>query len=360
MPTRIGSRRRPSRRSDLAAARRAVGGPGPDLPGGQPRRWALAVVPLLGVVGLAAGVVGCGATKSSSSVPASVARGGPSGSAGGAPAGGVSAGGLPAGPGAAPSGSGPAAGPSIGQEVSAAQPRIVQNGDVQIRVKKGQLQPAFDAIQGVANSAGGFVSDSSMSTGGDTASARLVLRVVNADVHQVLAALPRYGTVTSQSLSGRDVTGQLVDLAARITTLQAEEGALRALLSDAKAIGDILSIQNQLFELQTQVEQLSGQQSTLSDQTTYATISVELTEAGRAAPPAHKPHPSVLSRAWHLAGSHTVAVLRGIVLAVAWLTPLLIVGVVAGVPLLWWWRRRRQHPTPPGPSAGLDPMPPTA
>ncbi len=248
----------------------------------------------------------------------------------------------------------------IGQQVSAAQPKIVENGDVQIQVGRGSLQGVFDAVQGLATGAGGFVSDSSMSSTNGESSARLVLRVANADVHQVLAALPRYGKVTSQQLSGQDVTGQVVDLAARITTLQAEENAMRTLLSSAKAIGDILTIQNQLFDLQSQIEQLSGQQSTLSDQTAYATLSVELTEvaAGPPAEPARAGnHRGALAEAWHLAASHTVAVLRAIVVAAGWLTPALILAIVAGITVLVWRRRQRRQATG---SVGLDPGTPGA
>jgi hypothetical protein len=177
----------------------------------------------------------------------------------------------------APSGGGGGAS-TLGRTISAAQPQIVRTGDVQVQVKHGTIQEAFDRIAGATTGAGGFVADSNMSSG-ESPSARLVLRVANSQVQPIVAALSGVGRITQQSLKGQDVTGQVVDLAARVTVLQSEADAVRTLLSRAAAIGDILQIQNQLFDLQTQIEQLNGQRATLADQTTWATISVELTEA---------------------------------------------------------------------------------
>jgi hypothetical protein len=300
-------------------------------------------------------LAGCGASsKSSSSAPTAAA----SGEASSATVVGAATGAGPAASGGASaskaSGSTGSGGSGLGQAVTPAQPKIIRTGDVHVQVAAaGGLVRAFDAVSGLATGHGGFVSDSTLSPSGDSPSARLVLRVANDQVDAVLGELAKIGKVTDQTLGGQDVTGQVVDLNARITTLQAEEDALRTLLGRAQQIGDILQIQNQLFELQSQVEQLSGQQNTLAAQTSYATLSVELTAPPAAAAPGPKPrptdHPSTIARAWTLAGHHTVAVLRALVLALGWSTPVLVGVALAGVPLLLRWRRRAGRAPGPGP-----------
>jgi hypothetical protein len=229
----------------------------------------------------------------------------------------------------------------LGGAVAPAQAQVVRNANVVVDVSRGKVPASYDAVANLATANGGFVADSNLSTTqGSAPSARLTLRIPVDHLLSVLAALGNLGKVAQQDQQGTDVTGQLVDLGARIKTLQAEEDATRTLLGRAQAIGDILQIQNQLFNLRTQIEQLNGQQSQLNDKATYATIAIQVLEAGPASGPTPPPKPRpTLVRAWSLAGHNIVAVLDGAALAVGWVAPVLVVALLA-LPALLWWRRR--------------------
>jgi hypothetical protein len=285
---------------------------------------------LLGWLATTVAVAGaCSNTKSSSAKSAASPDLAPAGSSGGTSA----AAGTSNGPSASPGG--------LGAQVGPAQPQIVRTGDVHLTVGAGLMQKSFDQVAGLVTAAGGFVSDSDMSTG-RVPSARLVLRVANARVTSVVNQLAGIGRITAQTLQGQDVTGQVIDLTARVSVLQSEEGAVRTLLSRASAIGDILQIQSQLFTLQTQIEQMDGQRSALADQTTWATVSVEIAElAPGAQPPASPQHrPSTAVRAWRLARDNTVAVTRGLALGVGWAAPAVLVTLVFSLP--FYVRRRNR------------------
>ena len=77
------------------------------------------------------------------------------------------------------------------------------------------------------------------------------------------AALAALGCLDSESINGYEVTSQLVDIDARLTTLRAEEAAFQSLLGEATEIGDILQIQDQLFMIRTQIEQLEAEKANL-------------------------------------------------------------------------------------------------
>ena len=245
-------------------------------------------------------------------------------------------------PPASPSTGGATSG-GIGTTVGPAQPQIVRTGDVHLTVGAGLIPRSFDQIAGLVTAAGGFVSDSDMSTG-NVPSARLVLRVANDRLTTIVNQLASIGRISQQTLQGQDVTGQVVDLTARVTVLQSEEDAVRTLLSRASAIGDILQIQGQLFTLQTQIEQMDGQRASLADQTTWATLSVEISESSGAVKPgaAPKRHPSTASRAWGLARDNTVAVIRGLAIGAGWAAPGLLLALLLGLPLAIWYRGRRR------------------
>ena len=61
---------------------------------------------------------------------------------------------------------------------------------------------------------------------------------------------------STSALATEDVTGQVVDLAARIRNLQATEAALQAIMDRATEIKDVLEVQAELTTVRGQIEQL--------------------------------------------------------------------------------------------------------
>ena len=78
----------------------------------------------------------------------------------------------------------------------------------------------------------------------------------------------------SAKTGSSEVTGQVLDLGARIANLRATEQALQAIMAKATKISDILEVQNQLTGVQGQIEQLSTQEAHLRDQASLATLTV--------------------------------------------------------------------------------------
>ncbi len=306
------------------------------------------IVLLVGSVAVIATACGASSKGASGGAPSSIS--GPTSGAGGAGSGaGVATPAQSSVSGSADGGA-KSASSTLGATVTPAGPKIITTADMTIRVKPGALTQVFSAVAGLATGVGGYVSDSSTSLGGTNPSAREVLRVPAGQFHDVMARLDNFGVVTSENISGQDVTTEVADNGAQLTTLGDEAQAARTLLARATSIGDILAIQDQVFALQSQIQQLSAQQAALSGEVSYATVSVELAMAPVPAPRAA--HQGTPARTWHLAVSNSAAVFRGIVLTLGWLAPLLVLGALIGVPAAMRWRRR---PRPPGPAAGPTP-----
>ncbi len=145
----------------------------------------------------------------------------------------------------------------------------------------------------------------------------------------VLQQAERYGKASDVSTKATDVTGQYVDLQARLTALEASRQQYLAILAKATTIGDILSVQEQLDAIQTQIEQLQGQLQVLTSQTSYSTLTVTV---GTGTPPP-KPGPlpeSGLVQAWRSSVGGFVAGVEGVVrLAGPFLFVLLCLAIVA-------------------------------
>ena len=306
-------------------------------------RKPIAVVTLVVVVlGLGAAILagihgpGGSSTSSSTTVPSRAAGGEAGRSASAAPS---------------ASSVGTASATELGRVVPAVGPDIIRTGSLALSVRKGRLLEVFDAVTSDAENEGGFVADSSTAEQNRKApSASLVLRVPSERFTQLMLAVSTLGKVESQQVQGQDVTGQLVNLSARITNLQAEEEALRKLVQAAGSIPNILKVQNELFTVESEIEQLSAQQASLDNQTTYATLTVNLVSS--ATPAAVKPKPrreNTFSRGVKLAWHNLAVAVRAIVLGVGWAFPLLVAAALAYV--VWRLRRRRgmTTPSPAGP-----------
>jgi hypothetical protein len=237
-----------------------------------------------------------------------------------------------------------AAADSLGASVGPAQAKIIKNGTIDLYVSTGaDLRQAFTRLTALGTTDGGFVASSSMQSGlHPTATITLRVPVATAPAAMKTIGGGHFGLVTATSLTGRDVTGEVVEVNVEITNLTSEEKAVRVLLDKAGSVRNILTIQQELFQLQGEVQELTAQSNSLDNRVEYATVTVNLTtkKSPVALAAAHS-HPSTVARFWHLASSHCVDAVRGVVLAVGWSAPLLIGLALAGIGWLVWRRRRR-------------------
>lgn len=231
--------------------------------------------------------------------------------------------------------------------VAATDAKVVRTASLRVELPGGDLRAAVREATTLATALGGFVAASETSSFEDGEGvAELTLRVPVArfdDARERLAAL---GELESESIEGRDVTGELVDLAARLRTLQAEEGALNAILAEARNVGDLLAVRGQLTGVREQIERIAAQQASLADRAEYATITATLREPRGAAPkPGDDPDPWGLAKALRTAVDAAEAVVGAMVVALGFATPLVLLGLPAW---LAWRRYGRRHAAQPG------------
>jgi uncharacterized protein DUF4349 len=111
------------------------------------------------------------------------------------------------------------------------------------------------------------------------------------------------------------------------------------LLDRATSIADVIAVQNQLQQVQSNIERLQGQLNHLEDQSSFSTIVLQLTEPG-AGGTAGRPS-GRLARAWATAVNGLGVMAAAVLIAVIWLTP---VVVLAGLVLLGVRTLRRPRP----------------
>ncbi len=224
--------------------------------------------------------------------------------------------------------------------------KIEQTGSLALTVARGKLSRTVTQLTALAGAYGGFVANSQTQTatadGG--ASGSVTLQIPVQSFATVLTRAKALGTTSDLTTKATDVTGQYVDLQARITALQASRQQYLAILAKATTVGDVLSVQEQINALQVQIEQLQGQLQLLTSQTTYSTLTVTVNEHTPAPAPSPRTLPeSGLVRAWHASIGGFVTGVEGLIRVAG---PLLFVLLLLGVVLVGGralWRRYQRH-----------------
>jgi hypothetical protein len=136
-----------------------------------------------------------------------------------------------------------------------------------------------DRATGIVKNAGGRI-DARSETAPDEhygGSASLTMRIPSNRLDAVVDDLRTLGTVDQFSTDSYDVTTEVTDLEAQISTLRASTDRIQALLLEAEDISDIITLENELARRQAELQSLEAQQRGLDDQVSMSTIDLSLT-----------------------------------------------------------------------------------
>jgi len=162
-------------------------------------------------------------------------------------------------------------------ELAAPQRSVIVTGSMYMTVENPLA--AADEAATIVKDAGGRI-DARDETAPDEwtgGSATLTLRIPANRLDAVVEDLRALGTVDQLATTASDVTNEVTDLDAHISTLRASTQRIEALLVEAKDISDIIKLEDELASRQAQLESLEAQQRGLGDQVSLSTIELSLT-----------------------------------------------------------------------------------
>ena len=166
----------------------------------------------------------------------------------------------------------------------------------QLTVRAGNVSSAAAQAAQIAEGMGGYVSNETAKIDPDhpsEATASVQLKIPVASYPAALGQLShRLGTQLALQQQAQDVTQQVADVNSQVASDTAAIAQLRALLSHAGSVGDLLSVQNQINQEESSLESLQAQQRALSHETSYATVTLTILGQGQAgaAPPEGPAH----------------------------------------------------------------------
>jgi hypothetical protein len=200
------------------------------------------------------------------------------------------------------------------------------------------LEGTIDRASSIVVDAGGYVFTETASLT-SARHARVVYKVPPDRFADVIARIGRLGTLVHRQIGTEDVTGQVVDLDARLQAAQTSADRLRELLSNSAGIGDLLNVEGQLTTREGQVDALAGELAALRAQVDMATVTLDIDptpKASAAGAPTEQPGFRRGLRAGASAFAGTARVLENVVGLVLPFLPVVVLAALA-----WWVVRRR-------------------
>jgi len=205
---------------------------------------------------------------------------------------------------------------------------VIQESWVSLLTKN--VKETVDKILDYAKSSGGYMVNSSTNNADESPSATVVIRVPESKLRPTLDFLRGIAIkVVSENLTGEDVTDHYVDIEARLSTLNKTKLKFEEILDKAVKVEDILTVQREIINLQSQIDSLKGQQQYLEKSAQMAKITIYLSTDEIALPyaPTETWRPNIIFK---LAIRSLIGNLRSLGSVLIWM----LVYAVIWVPLL--------------------------
>jgi len=221
--------------------------------------------------------------------------------------------------------------------------QIVKNAYVAMRVDD-VARSVFD-IHGLIKKRNGLIASEDTQASGESTSSMMTAQIPAADLDAFIADVSKLSAVDSVSVTAQDVTGQVVDLDARIKALQTSVDRMTQLLAQAQRIEDMLAIETQLSQRQAELDSLTAQRKTLGEQVAYSTVTMALTPKSSVSTVEAPGFLSGLASGW----AALVSLVTIMFTAAGFLLPFALIALVVLVPLallvIRQLRRRRSSTT---------------
>jgi hypothetical protein len=222
----------------------------------------------------------------------------------------------------------------IGSAIQSDLARVIRTAELGLVIPPDSFDERFAQVVDVASAHRGFVANSTTRE----RSGNVTMRVPAANFDPALRDLRGLGDVEVQTIQGRDVTAEYVDLRARLRIAKSRREVLLRLMDRATSIEQTIRVQNALDDTQLSIEGVQGQLRLLDDRTSLATIRVGLREEGVALSEVDTPS---IPNAFERSVAGFVGVIAGVVIGLGYLIPIALLAA-----LVWFvvvrLRRRRE------------------
>jgi hypothetical protein len=192
---------------------------------------------------------------------------------------------------------------------------VIRTAEMTVRV--ASVEKAELAVNRIVASHGGYINDATSSDlASDHPVMTITMRVPVESFDKIMSGIEALGVRLSKSIRAKDVTEEVVDLDARMKTMAIQEETFRGLLKNARDLDSVISLQDKLAVIRSEIESLLAQRTSLAKQASFSTITLTLEQAAVGAGPPSDPN--WLAQAWGESSSSMGAFIRSFTVFLIW------------------------------------------
>lgn len=156
--------------------------------------------------------------------------------------------------------------------------KIIKRAQISIKVKS--FLETFDSLQGMVESEGGFIADSSSYKSDlGNMSGEISIRIPPENFESLIKKIETLGDVESKSISGEDITKKYYDLELRLKTKEEMQKRLLLLLAkQTNNVKDLLEVERELGRVRGEIESIKGSLRYYDNLLGMSTITLNLAE----------------------------------------------------------------------------------
>jgi hypothetical protein len=215
--------------------------------------------------------------------------------------------------------------------------------DAQVDLVVDSVDPVFRKVGTLVQDARGYIAEQSVAgSPGSLRSMRWRIRVPAERFESLVDSVVSLGELERNSRTSQDITEQFYDIEARIKNKKVEEQTLNKILQERSGkLEDVLKVEVELSRVRGETEQLEGKIRVLENLSALATLTLNIRERDKYAPPPPvvADFPTQIARAWDGSLKSLVELGKSVVLwAVTWAIwiPFYVIGaLVAWIVIRW-------------------------
>jgi len=168
----------------------------------------------------------------------------------------------------------------ISFSVASIEDRVIKAASLEIEVTQGKVREVEPKVRFIAESRGGYVQSSQLTSYDESNEAYITIVVPVADFSSAVEEISKLGEVVSSEVSGKDVTAEYHDLELDLSHWRTERQAALALLDKAQTIDEIIKVRQFLEPIDREITRIEGQLKYLEAKSDFSSIQVTLREKG--------------------------------------------------------------------------------
>lgn len=247
----------------------------------------------------------------------------------------------------------PPAGDQFAAASSPSQRYIAESHKLDVVLPEADLAKSWDALVVFCGTVQCEIVSSGINSRSEDSppSANISLRIAPTDFSKLFVFLQKFGKISQHTTEREDKTTAVVDTEAKIKNLTSFRDSLRAMLAKPSAsVKDILEIQQQLAEVQSQLDSQTTQRKILANETEKIAVELNFRAQRIFADKAG------FTQIWS-AARQSISVLSASISALITVVVAILPWLIVILPAIWLlrkasrrWRRNRAISSPPNPA----------